>query len=188
VAAASTPRRRGNRFSAPDELPFEFTGRERQHIRNSNVPLTIGLLLSIIAAFLVFIISLVGAAPGADPIMPAFWRALGALAVFMTLSFAASWFMPAPADRRTLLNQLDAQDRMMDERYGRRQPEPDVAPTFDDQPPADRDKGAAVDVTVNDELEDDEALEDLVPDDDDEDFDEDDDLAGANPAPATRAG
>ncbi|HEU0169585.1 MAG TPA: hypothetical protein VFS62_17570 [Chloroflexota bacterium] len=189
-AAASRPRRPGNRFTAPEELPWEYTGPERQQIRNTNVPLTIGLLLSIVAAFLVFVISLAGSASGADPIMPAFWRALGALAVFMTLSFAASWFMPTPADRRTLLNQLDVQDRLMAERYGKRaEPQPE-APTFDDEASSDDpNKGAAVDMTISDELEDDEALEDLVPDED-EDFDdeEDDDLIGANPAPATTAG
>ena len=103
---------RSARFQTPAELDFEFTPPATQQLGNNNLPLTVGLLLSIIASFLVFFLSLGAAAPGEDPIMPAFWRALGALAVLITLSFAASWFMPTPPDRRQLLDQLDAQDRV----------------------------------------------------------------------------
>ena len=129
------------------------------------------------ASFLVFFISLAGAATGDDPIMPSFWRALGTLAVLTTLSFAASWFMPAPSDRRQLLDRIEAEERLVDDRRPRRrgaggqEPGAGAAPEPPQEEPT---KGASIDVTVEDELD---ANQDELAgaeDDDDEDEDEDD--------------
>jgi hypothetical protein len=143
------------RFKPPQDLEFEFTHPERVELRNSNLPLTLGLLGSILGAFVVFFASLAGGTAGADPIMPSFWRALGALAVLMALSFAASWFMPAPVDRRRLLDQLDAEEKLTYEHLsgGRKpgeapppppQPETDLDDAFSDE------VGGNIDVTLDD--------------------------------------
>ncbi|MBV9120268.1 MAG: hypothetical protein JOZ39_06130 [Chloroflexi bacterium] len=188
--AAPRSRRPRNRFEPPQELPFEYTPPERQEIRNNNVPLTIGLLLSIVASFLVFIISLAGGTAGSDPIMPSFWRALGALAVLTTLSFAASWFMPAPSDHRKLLDQIEAEDRLTDDRLGRsrRSAGPAEEAFLEEE---EEDRGVNLDVTLDDDLagaedelagaEDD---EDETEDDDFDDEDEDAGLATITPGPA----
>src|SRR5438045_605493 len=46
------------RFKPPTDLEFEFTHPERVELRNSNLPLTLGLLGSILGAFVVFFVSL----------------------------------------------------------------------------------------------------------------------------------
>jgi len=187
--------RRAVRFRPPVPPEFEFTPPEPQRIHNNNVPLTVGLLLSITASFVVFIVSLGGGSAGADPIMPAFWRGLGALAVLTTLSFAASWFMPAPSDHRQLLEQLEAEDGALRRYRSREEEEAAESPAQVQREREVEAKGASVDVT----LEDDE--EDLLASvgqgiDEDEDFadlEEDDDFLAASPAeagtpPATGAG
>jgi hypothetical protein len=188
---------KARRFAPPEEVEFEFTPPEPQRIRNNNLPLTIGLLLSIVAAFVVFIVSLSGTTGGPDPIMAAFWRALGALAVLTTLSFAVSWFMPTPPDRRQLLDQLDAEDRAMG-RY--RAPEPVIATAGIDEEPDfgieaeslyddEEGVGGSVDVT----LDDDEAYDDIdsflarTEDDDVLDDEEDESLAAPSPSPIAAA-
>lgn len=177
------------RFEPPQELEFFYTPLEPQRIRNNNVPLTFGLLASIGAAFLVFFVSLAGSTAGPDPIMPAFWRALGALAVLTTLSFAASWFMPAPTDRRTLLSQIEAEDGLSDDRSGvsarrRRERTATVTPAPAEDEPEEEDatsKGTSIDFTVADDAQDGADFDDLE-DEDAEDFgtspflDEDDEL------------
>jgi hypothetical protein len=144
------------RFQPPAELEFEFTPQEPQEIRNNNVPLTIGLLFSIVAAFVVFLVSMGSSNVGVDdPILTAFWRALGALAVLVTLSFAASWFMPTPPNRRQLLDQLEAEDRALGH-Y--RTPEPSFGASMDAELPMDSptestydDMGGSVDVMLDDD-------------------------------------
>lgn len=171
-----------SRFAHPAETPFRFTPRERQEIRNTNIPLTIGLLASIVAAFVVFFISLASGTAGEDPILPSFWRALGALAVLMTLSFAASWFMPMPANHRRLLDQIEAEEQLTSDRrreksrVPREQPEPgELAAEQADSASASADKGGSVDVTVADEVDQaDDEDDDNADDDDEEMFDEDD--------------
>ncbi|HEX6511114.1 MAG TPA: hypothetical protein VF157_02365 [Chloroflexota bacterium] len=188
--AGLEPPTRASRFQPPPELEFEFTPPAAQPLRNNNVPLTIGLLFSIVASFVVFFVSLGGATAGEDPIMPAFWRGLATLAVLITLSFAASWFMPAPHDRRQLLDQLDVQDRILGrhEEVTRVQAERAVEPEFEPQTaPA---TGTSVDLMVDD----DDGLEDELGlpagqqdyyDDFDDDEEEEDLLASPNPtAPA----
>ena len=171
------------------------------------VPLTVGLLLSIMASFVVFVVTLGSGSAGADPIMPAFWRALGALAVLTTLSFAASWFMPAPSDHRQLLEQLEAEDGALRRYRSREEEEAAESPAQVQREREVEAKGASVDVTVDDDEED--LLAGISPDDDedllasvgqgideDEDFadlEEDDDFLAASPAeagtpPATGAG
>ena len=160
-----------SRFALPEETPFEFTPPERQQVRNNNIPLTIGLLCSIVASFLVFFISLAGATAGDDPIMPSFWRALGTLAVLTTLSFAASWFMPAPSERHQLLDRIEAEERLVDDRRARRRPQP-APPAEEDAIPEEPAKGASIDVTLEDEL--DANQDELAGAEDDEDEEEDD--------------
>ena len=180
---------RSPRFEPPEELDFEFTPSSSSQVPNSNLPLTLGLLFSIVASFVIFFVSLAASNTGDDPIMPSFWRALGALAVLITLSFAASWFMPVPQDHRQLMDQLDAQDRAMG-RYQapapKPQPEPASSP-ITDYFADDLDKGTSIDLMSDDFGEDD----DLVmaqPDDDDDYFDdEDDDLAATTRNPAAGA-
>ena len=194
-----------SRFDPPPMVDFEFTPPATQQVRNSNVPLTIGLLFSIVASFIVFFVSMAGGASGSDPIMPAFWRALGALAVLVTLSFAASWFMPAPQDRRKLLEQLDAEDRALKRYRDHSQqppaqpqrmsetalhldfdsalmPEPDAEADmgFDADMGLDPDKGSSIDFTLDDDEEDLLAapLGDAF---DDDDFDDEEDLLATTP-------
>lgn len=143
------------RFQPPQDPEFEFTHPERAELRNSNLPLTLGLLGSILGAFVVFFVSLAGGMAGEDPIMPSFWRALGALAVLMTLSFAASWFMPAPIDRRHLLDQLEAEERLTYEHLsgGRRpgeKPAPPPEPETDLDEAFGSDVGGNIDLMVDD--------------------------------------
>jgi hypothetical protein len=177
---------RAARFQPPEEVVFEFNPAASPQIPNSNIPLTIGLLFSIIASFIVFFASLAGVNGGEDPIMPAFWRALGALAVLTTLSFAASWFMPEPQDRRKLLDRLEAEDRALGSgRFGEQakvaargeraftmetDEEEDPRPLPDDDSGF-IDKGTSVDLTAND---------DFTADDDfdDEDYDVPGELEG----------
>ncbi|HLQ33707.1 MAG TPA: hypothetical protein VK457_13555 [Chloroflexota bacterium] len=184
------------RFQTPKELEFEFTPPEPQQIRNNNVPLTVGLLLSIGASFIVFFVSLGGGSASDDPIMPAFWRALGALAVLVTLSFAASWFMPAPSDHRQLLDRLEAEDRAL-KRYrsseaGEEPAQPQPVPQEETDFEA---KGTSIDLTVDDdEFEDEDELAPMgQADEDDFDDEDDDDLVATSPsqtgaAPASGAG
>jgi hypothetical protein len=186
--------RRSPRFEPPPELDFEFTPPTSQQIPNSNLPLTIGLLFSIVASFVIFFVSLAASNSGADPILPAFWRGLGALAVLMTLSFAASWFMPAPGDHRQLLDQLDAQDRALG-RYQAATPSKQEQPTSygQDVPEYeedDFDKGTSVDVTVHDDdFGDEDDLAMAQPDDEDYfDDEEDEDLVATSPNPMAGAG
>ncbi|HVA26181.1 MAG TPA: hypothetical protein VMW62_17540 [Chloroflexota bacterium] len=174
--------RRSPRFEPPPEVDFEFTPPTSQQIPNSNLPLTIGLLFSIVASFVIFFVSLAAASSGGDPIMPAFWRALGALAVLITLSFAASWFMPSPQDHHQLLDQLDAQDRALG-RYqaparSRQEPSGLHAAAFPDYEEDNLDMGRSIDVTVQDDgFGDDDDLVMAQPEDEDYfDDDEDDDL------------
>src|SRR5262245_58065873 len=51
---------RTKRFEPPAEVEFEFTPPEPVQIRNNNLPLTIGLMFSIVAAFIVFMVSVIG--------------------------------------------------------------------------------------------------------------------------------
>jgi|SRR5581483_5509596 len=181
-AAAHAAKPNASRFTPPQELDFEFTPPERPQLRNNNIPLTIGLLFSIVAAFIVFLVSLAGNTAGDDPIMPSFWRALGALAVLMTLSFTASWFMPAPSNHRVLLDQLDAEEDAMRDRYGSRvRPQPVVTPEPGPEPAAaEPAKGTSVDLTIADEEEDDDTagFDDEAEDDDEDedDFEDDEDV------------
>lgn len=181
---------RSSRFQPPAELEFEFTPPETQDIRNNNVPLTIGLLFSIVAAFVVFLVSLSGNTGGDDPILAAFWRGLGALAVMITLSFAASWFMPAPANRRELLERLDAEDRAL----GRYRAAPTVSTSaIDEELPIDSldygdedsytsDRGSSVDVTLDDDEElFDNVDEFLVGGAEDDFYNDEDDLVSTSP-------
>jgi hypothetical protein len=159
---------RAARFQAPEEVEFEFNPPASPRIPNSNIPLTIGLLFSIVASFIVFFAGLGSNGPYEDPILPAFWRALGALAVLSTLSFAASWFMPEPVDRRQLLDRMDAEDRALGRGRGR-DPSPvvrtafkEISPIDDDQMMEDDefvqdddmavDKGGSVDMTLDDDF------------------------------------
>jgi hypothetical protein len=179
---------RSPRFEPPPELDFEFTPPTSQKIPNSNLPLTIGLLFSIVASFVIFFVSLAASDSATDPIMPAFWRGLGALAVLMTLSFAASWFMPTPEDHRQLLDQLDAQDRALG-RYQspksstpRQQPMADFSDVPDYEEDVDLDKGMSVDVTVHDDdFGEEDELAMAQPEDEDYFEDEDDDLVATSP-------
>ncbi len=168
--AAGGPRK-ADRFRPPQEPEFEFTPPEPQRVQNNNLPLTIGLLVSITASFVVFFVGL--ASGGPDPIMPAFWRALAALAVLTTLSFAASWFMPAPSDHRQLLDQLEAEDRALKRYRAVEQEDKEPAPQMEREVEA---KGSSVDVTVDDDEFGDEDLFGDLPAEADNDFaDEDDD-------------
>jgi hypothetical protein len=141
------------------------------------------LLGSIIGAFVVFFVSLSGGTAGQDPIMPSFWRALAALAVLMTLSFAASWFMPAPINRRGLLDHLDAEERLTYEHLsgGRKPGEKQAPPPAQEETDLDEafgyDMGGNIDVTVEDEDEFNAGLggEDLDDDFLSDDFEEEDD-------------
>src|SRR5437763_8843293 len=45
------------RFKPPSDLEFEFTHPERVELHNSNLPLTLGLLGSIMGSFVVFFVS-----------------------------------------------------------------------------------------------------------------------------------
>jgi hypothetical protein len=193
-AAAQAAKPNPGRFAPPQEIEFEFTPPEREQIRNNNVPLTIGLLASIMASFVVFIISMAGNTAGADPLMPSFWRALGALAVLMTLSFTASWFMPAPSNRRQLLDRIDAEEHSLEDRYGSRvRATPPAAPETEVSTEPEAAKGTSIDLTVADEEEDDDTagFDDEAEDDDedfeDEDDDEDDEESVAAEASAERA-
>src|SRR5579883_565112 len=193
---------RSSRFEPPAELEFEFTPPEPVEIRSANLPLTIGLLISIIAAFIVFIVSIASDSGADDPLLTAFWRMLGALAVLITLSFAASWFMPTPPNRRQLLDQLDAEDRAL----GHYRAEPSIdAHAMDAELPDDSggtqdydsylggefplgdddfptDVGGSLDVTLDDdELFDN--IDDFVAgsQDDDAFYDEDEDFLATSP-------
>ncbi|MHB8620711.1 MAG: hypothetical protein ACYDAG_14260 [Chloroflexota bacterium] len=167
---------RSARFAPPPDLDVLHTPPERPRIPNTNVPLTLGLLFSIVAAFIVFFASVAGGNAGRDPIMASFWRGLAALAVFSTLSFVGSWFMPPPSDRRGLLEKLEAEESLWGDGTDQDAAAGETAP--DESPAAEtgRPRGGNVDVTLADEL--DEALaEDDVDDDfalEDEEGDEDD--------------
>ncbi|HUZ78705.1 MAG TPA: hypothetical protein VMV93_14085 [Chloroflexota bacterium] len=117
---------RSTRFARPPEPDYNLSPAEHLEIRNSNLPLTLGLLFSVSAAFVVFFVSMVGGAAGTDPVLPSFWRSLSALAVFTTLSFVVSWFMPAPSERRLQLAKLEqeqADDPFGDRDFGEVAPE-----------------------------------------------------------------
>ncbi|MGH2366511.1 MAG: hypothetical protein ACRDHX_17915 [Chloroflexota bacterium] len=119
---------RSTRFARPPEPDYNLSPAEHLEIRNSNLPLTLGLLFSVSAAFVVFFVSMVGGAAGTDPVLPSFWRSLSALAVFTTLSFVVSWFMPAPSERRLQLAKLEQEQA--DDPFGDRdfeQTAPDAA-------------------------------------------------------------
>lgn len=176
--------RRSPRFEPPEELDFGFTPPSSQQVPNSNLPLTIGLLFSIAASFVVFFVSVAASNTGDDPIMPSFWRALGALTVLITLSFAASWFMPVPQDHHQLLDQLDAQDRALGRYQAPSTPKQDAQPmgmSIQDYDEDDLAKGTSVDLMADDFGDDD----DLALAQPDEDYfdDEDDDLAVSTPNP-----
>lgn len=165
VAAQFGSEARSARFSRPVEPDYSLSPAEHLEIRNSNVPLTLGLLFSVIAAFMVFFVSMMGgtsASDGSDPVLVSFWRSLAALAVFTTLSFVASWFMPAPSERRLQLQKLGEEqeaDPFGDFDYSNTEEVPEAAPI-------DEDRGASVDVTLADEMEE--------YDDDEDDLDEED--------------
>ncbi len=171
VAAQFGSEARSARFSRPVEPDYSLAPAEHLEIRNSNVPLTLGLLFSVIAAFMVFFVSLVGgtasaADPLSDPIIVSFWRSLAALAVFTTLSFVASWFMPAPSERRLQLQKLGQEqeaDPFGDFDYNTEEQEPEATAA-----PMDEDRGSSVDVTLTDQME--EYEEDSDEDDLDEQY------------------
>lgn len=177
-----------SRFEPPQELEFSFTPPERQEIRNNNIPLTVGLLFSIVASFVVFFISLAGGTSGSDPVMPSFWRGLGALAVLTTLSFAASWFMPAPVDRRRLLDQIEAEEQLTADRQPRaprRQAAPEAPqPEASEPEPS---KGSSIDLRVADDGFDTDSLFNDEEDEEETDLDDEDDEDFSPPPAAAQA-